>query len=327
MRRKLNYEFVKKYFEEQGCVLLENEYLHNKQKMKYICSCGRQSETTWNRFSRGGRCMSCGHIGKRCKKKPKYSYEFVKNYFEEQGCTLLESIYAKSSTPMKYVCKCGRESIVCFSNFKRGARCRLCANEKNIRNFLKYEYVEKYFKEHECLLLEKEYKGSQCKMEYVCSCGNKAITTWSRFRHGSRCRICLSRKQSVRMTNPNREEVIMNKVIARRCNAMLRRILKMVGKRKQTKSTELLGYSKNKLKNHLMSHPNWRGNDIRWTIDHIFPIKAFLEHGITDLKIINCLENLQPLEHFANLTKNDKYDKKAFRCWLKTKAIAIAEQS
>jgi hypothetical protein len=30
-------------------------------------------------------------------------------------------------------------------------------------------------------------------------------------------------------------------------------------------------------------------------VDHIFPIQAFLDHGILDLKTINALDNLRPM--------------------------------
>jgi hypothetical protein len=59
-----------------------------------------------------------------------------------------------------------------------------------------------------------------------------------------------------------------------------------------------------------------------WHIDHIFPIKAFIDHGITDLSIINDLDNLRPLSKKENLSKNAKYDKDKFMKWLSTKIVA-----
>ena len=51
------------------------------------------------------------------------------------------------------------------------------------------------------------------------------------------------------------------------------------------------------------------------------PVKAFMENGITDLKIINALDNLQPLPETENLKKNDKYNKNKFKQWLALKGI------
>jgi hypothetical protein len=51
-------------------------------------------------------------------------------------------------------------------------------------------------------------------------------------------------------------------------------------------------------------------------VDHIFPVQAFLDHGILDLKLINHLSNLRPMPGKENLSKADKYDEKEFTEWL-----------
>jgi (p)ppGpp synthase/HD superfamily hydrolase len=56
--------------------------------------------------------------------------------------------------------------------------------------------------------------------------------------------------------------------------------------------------------------------DSNWHLDHIFPIQAFLDYGITDVKIINRLDNLQPLSQQQNHEKKDRYNKIAFESWL-----------
>ena len=61
-----------------------------------------------------------------------------------------------------------------------------------------------------------------------------------------------------------------------------------------------------------------------WSIDHIFPIKAFVEHGITDMSIINSLDNLQPLLLSENISKSDKYCEKDFFTWLKNHNVVVS---
>ena len=81
-----------------------------------------------------------------------------------------------------------------------------------------------------------------------------------------------------------------------------------------------MGYTPKDLKEHLVNHSNWkRVKDEVWNIDHIFPVKAFIDYGIKDMSLINCLENLQPLEKYDNLSKGRKYDKKQFEKWLISK--------
>lgn len=50
---KLSYEYVKNYFIEQGCELLENEYVNAHIKMKYKCFCENISYINWNNFKNG----------------------------------------------------------------------------------------------------------------------------------------------------------------------------------------------------------------------------------------------------------------------------------
>jgi hypothetical protein len=79
-----------------------------------------------------------------------------------------------------------------------------------------------------------------------------------------------------------------------------------------------LGYTARELQTHIANHPNWENvKNTKWHLDHIFPVKAFVEHGITDIKLINCLENLQPLSQRENNQKCDNYNEKDFIEWLR----------
>ena len=261
MRNKLKFEFVKKYFEEQKCLLLETEYIGALHKMRYICNCGQESMISWANFTRGYRCDICGHERTGNKKRLKD----VANYFKEQNCILLDH-YKNANTPLKYICSCGNEDKIRFSKFKMGQRCRKC----------KYEKIKQ--------------KG---KLRI-----GPLNARW----------------------NPDREKVELNKLMHQKFYSMLSNILKATEQKKTCRSAEMLGYSRKQLKEYLISHPDWhQTKNTRWSIDHIYPIKAFIEHGITDIKLINCLENLRPMELSKNLSKHDKYDKTEFQKWLAKK--------
>jgi len=99
---------------------------------------------------------------------------------------------------------------------------------------------------------------------------------------------------------------------------MLDRCLGQIGTDKQDHAHKILGFTPLELQAHIQSHPNW--NDIKdndWHVDHIFPIIAFIEHGIKDIKLMCCLDNLQPLKSKDNLHKNKMYDKQKFIEWLR----------
>jgi hypothetical protein len=93
----------------------------------------------------------------------------------------------------------------------------------------------------------------------------------------------------------------------------LHRTLRYLGENKTTKTNIILGYTKNELLERITAHPNWEiVKDETWEIDHIFPIKAFIEHDIFDVKVINALDNLQPLTKLENGIKSGIYDKDEF---------------
>ena len=71
-----------------------------------------------------------------------------------------------------------------------------------------------------------------------------------------------------------------------------------------------LGYDKEALKDHIESlfvdGMSWE-NYGEWEIDHIKPVKAFWDDGIIDPKIVNALNNLQPLWKQDNRKKSSNW--------------------
>ncbi len=192
---KLTIEYAKQFFKDNGCELLETEYKNAQTKMKYICNCKNESETTFNNFQQGQRCIKCGI--KRSTEKRKHTFESVFKCFKENGCELLETKYINNHTLMRYRCSCGNESEICFSSFKQGNRCNKCGMEK-IAEKLKhtFEYVDKCFRDGGCELLETEYINNHTLMRYICICGEKNKITFANFQQGKRCRKCGIEKNS-----------------------------------------------------------------------------------------------------------------------------------
>jgi hypothetical protein len=245
--KRLSFEEVKKIFEENGCVLLTKEYKNNRQKLKYICICGRESEITFDSFKNGQRCKDCYEE----KIKRKYDYTFVKNYlkndgyilittkdeyssliskikvscpnghvyttnfnnfkngnrrcreckkpiieeirlkFENEGYTLLETKYKNQRTKMMFICNNGHQGKITYNAFQQGQRCRECAIEENTeRQRFSYEYVKNYFNEQGCKLLSKEYTNSGELLDYICLCGNISKIRFNSFKNGVRCKEC-----------------------------------------------------------------------------------------------------------------------------------------
>ncbi len=229
---------------------------------------------------------------------------------------------------MKYKCVCGTITTIRFDNFCQGKRCKQCgvtATTQTTR--LTYAYVKDYFESNNCKLLEDDYRNNQTRMRYVCECGNESYISFANFQCGKRCDKCGANKRSGsnnKQWNLDREKVRINTILRNRYYAALHHTLVATGKKKQTKSSILLGYTPTELREHIENYPSW--NIVKhssWDLDYIFPIKAFLDHGITDAKIINCLDNLRPIPSSENKKKHIKYDVDEFRQWLKTKNIEI----
>lgn len=93
-----------------------------------------------------------------------------------------------------------------------------------------------------------------------------------------------------------------------KCKALLRRVLKITGRKKVTKTYDALGYTEKELIKHIEAQfrdgMNWKDRE-SFHIDHITPVSWFLHRGITDPKIINALSNLRPLLPHENRAKKD----------------------
>ena len=189
MGKRLTLEYVGQYFKDEGCILLEEEYVNNHTKMKYICNCGNVSEISFNHFQLGSRCNKCGN--KKIKEKLKFTLEYVRQCFEDGGCILMEEEYINCMTLMRYECICGNISKISFSNLKKGQRCNKCGIKKRSkkRKFT-LEFVKQCFEDGGCILLEEEYKGANTKMKYRCECGDINEISFSDFKQGKRCMKC-----------------------------------------------------------------------------------------------------------------------------------------
>lgn len=308
-------EYIAKQFANRGCELL-GKYKNKSIPVAFRCKCGRESTITYSSFRRGSYCMDCG--GKR-----KHTTEEIRQLAESRGGELL-SEYTGAHSKITIRCKCGEIYTTVWSNFREGRECKKCGMKKMTESLsLDIITVATKFAEAGCKLLSDTYKSNAHLLRYICSCGRESKITYGNFQQGQRCKACGLASRSGE-NHPgwvaDRNLLKLRAIIRSRCHAQLRCILKKKGLKKQQKSAILLGYTQQQLLARLTSHPNWLVvKDGVWHIDHIFPIKAFLEHGIHDLAIINCLENLRPLAGPDNLKKSAKYNKTEFEKWLESK--------
>lgn len=252
--------------------------------------------------------------------------EEVSSYFKEHGCELFDE-YNGCMGKMKYRCSCGQFSEINWNNFARGKRCGNCTKwgQKKKRSV---EQVKQMFAERGCEFLDIEFNGIHYKHQYRCKCGRISSISLAAFMYQKQlCHACGLEKN----LGPNhhgwkgdREQYKLMRRLKYRMKNALKRTLAALKLDKLDYTHKLLGYTAKQLQEHITGHPNWiLVKDGDWHLDHYFPLQAFLEYKIHDVKLINNLDNLQPLSQAANNQKKDKYNKVAFERWLATKGITV----
>lgn len=295
MCKKLSYEYVYNYFKQNGCELLETEYINAKIKMRYICKCGNEKLINWNHFQQGKRCKICAI--KNLKNIKSLSYEYVYKYFKQNGCELLETEYINTNIKMRYICKCGNFSSIKFNHFKNGIRCRSCGCSKSsISKKKNIDKIKLYIKSFNYELISTKYIDAKHKLEIKCEQNHIFKMSWNGFQQGKRCKLCFYENnigENHSSWNPNREEIKLNQRIR-------------------------IKHNKNWIKNNLNQDPlyiEYLKEPEKYHIDHIIPISAFckilVEQKLDEKrikKIANEKENIQILPITENLIKHSKYD-------------------
>lgn len=140
--QSLDFETVKKAFEERGYQLLETEYINAQTKMAYICS-KHQDEGVqtiiYNSLQQGHGCRYCGQ--EKVNDALKYTFEDVKRDFEAKGYELLETKYVDCHTKMAYICPKHRDRGVQYIRYyalRQGRGCKYCNESKGELRIAKF---------------------------------------------------------------------------------------------------------------------------------------------------------------------------------------------
>lgn len=215
---------------------------------------------------------------------------------------------------------------------------RFCNNECKIE----YHKNITIAKNHERLKANPN-NCSYCKKDFIAVRGNQLFcselcgTNWRAEKRSKKAEVI--RNSTIKICPICNKEFTPKKTLkeihcSKRCReSMGKKIYKMMdtcykrcGTKKADHSHKILGYTANELLIHLKKFGNWETLKLgSWHLDHVFPIVAFVRNGITDPKIICCLDNLQPLVGSENCSKNDVYDEKTFAEWLESKQFNLTK--
>lgn len=121
----------------------------------------------------------------------KWNYDMAKQLFEDNGCILLSTEFTRADRELLYICKCTKERRTTLSLFRRtNYQCSEC----NGTSIYTTESVKELFKSYNCELITKEYKNTDQKLEFKCSCGRNGIKNISNFKLGPHCALCGRKK-------------------------------------------------------------------------------------------------------------------------------------
>jgi hypothetical protein len=198
---KHTFEYVKSFIENVGYVLLSTEYHNNKEKITIQCNNGHIFKMTFGSFKHGTRCPKCSII--RNADQNRLTYQYVKDFIEQNGYTLLSTDYMNVITKLDVMCDKGHKYNVKFNDFQQGRRCPVC-KKINTGNRCRtpYNQVKKLIEDNNYQLLSSTYLNAHTKLSIKCPVGHIFEMGRIAFKHGQRCPQCY--KESI--TNNNRKE-------------------------------------------------------------------------------------------------------------------------
>lgn len=184
-RKKFTIEYIKNEFLKKGYILLENEYINNRIKMKYKCPNGHVNSISWDSFRRGHGCPDCSG-------KKKLTIEFVRKEFSKRGWKLLSTEYVNSKQKLQYKCSNSHINEITWNSFQQGISCPDCSGKKK----LTIEEIEIAFSKRNFKLLSNVYINSMQKLLYECP--NKHINeiAWHDFKKGHGCPDCAKEERA-----------------------------------------------------------------------------------------------------------------------------------
>ncbi len=149
---------------------------------------------------------------------------------------------------------------------------------------------------------------------HVCDCGSKKS-------HGAKqCRSCSfnsgkrSGSNNGRFVSKDREKYLECQKIRRALGGLMKNVCISGGLVKSyQKTVDMLGYSWEHFKEHMESQfedkYSWNTYGKNgWSIDHILPVDWFIKNNVFDVKIVNCLKNLKPLNSKENMKKSNRIE-------------------
>jgi hypothetical protein len=129
--KRLLYEDVKKYYEENGYTLVSKKYKNSNKKLETRCPNDHVYFCRFSDFKKGYRCSICSHAQRNINQT--FKIDYVKKYILEHGNgdILISKDYIKCKEKLQILCHiCNKEYTITFDGFRHGKRCLDCSYVK-----------------------------------------------------------------------------------------------------------------------------------------------------------------------------------------------------
>ena len=144
--KKLTYEQVRTFVNNEGYELLTTHYSNNSTKLTFTCPKNHTFKMKLSSFRNDSqRCPICANEKKGDNRRLEYFY--VKNLIEKEKYTLVSDTYKNNHQKLSLVCPNKHETKISFGMFNNGCRCKICTGvgrsiaEKEIAEYVKSIYT------------------------------------------------------------------------------------------------------------------------------------------------------------------------------------------
>lgn len=200
-RKRYDYETVKKLFESRGYKLISTTYIRSTDKLSYICPKGHLGTVTLKNFKNNntgcGRCSRPkpkSKYEKSNKQKPKkYTIEFIKKTFEDEGYIVHTDKYINSMTKIEFTCPNNhRGSMLFYAFFIEDRRCNACKYLKMADQFkTDINKIKEEFTKLNFVLLTDHNTNSRAPIKFICPNNHETEMAYSAWKNSDyKCYPC-----------------------------------------------------------------------------------------------------------------------------------------
>ena len=142
-RKKKDFNFVIKAFEERGITLLstEDEIVDlTKTRLRYLCPIHGEQTILWNNFKKGAGCRKCADEANSLRMR-KETWDKIQDYFKNSEYILLstfEEYTGANDSCLRCLCKKHGEFKISWTNLNKFEGCPICNSSAGERRIFYY---------------------------------------------------------------------------------------------------------------------------------------------------------------------------------------------